>query len=446
MSTQDRNQHALQRVVKYLAPRLYENEPPAANSERALRALTGVLASNPPFVIDAFDLDVPGSAYIWDVAISPTGKIAIVVGIPEERTGCSNALLTTWPRPSGYSEFHGLGPVDDDTTVRALFPEGSKTPAVIFGGRLIGWGNWTLELPWAEEKEVPKDACLTLWEDRDHLQHVAYLNEGEIVYEMNVVGAYSKPAAQNVRWIGLVGGKLGYIQVKNGHDELHWNYIQAKLPEASHKILPGSISVIDDDVLQFVTQGKAFTAFLATRDSLTSSDPMHICVWGDGHIFGYPYRADTDRDPDLVYEFDMTGHWVPVAKLDYDLFRDVQQLFVEGEHFTLVNPNVHGVGLLYVGHAGDLSVRTIHISQGPKTGFARAHSGIIYQTDATGLGGFVWSALDNPPHKRPLTAVFPNYGRFDQLVPVQDDRGKAIMGWGYAEGTFCVIRCPLPSR
>ena len=254
MSSQERNQHALQRLMKWIAPRLYENEPPSENSERALRALSGQLGSNPPFVIDAFELTETLSDWIVDVAISGSGKIAILLGSHGDE-GSSNIFLTTWPRLRGYSELLNLGAVKDNATVRVFFPKNSNTPAVVVGGVRIEWGDWTLELPWKDEPEVPEDACLTLWEDEQYRQHVAYLNEGKICHEMNVFDWHPATSTQNVRWLGLVEGELAYItsEIPDGQCEtLYWKKVKAIMLRGE-QIIPESISVVGEGI-QFVTR------------------------------------------------------------------------------------------------------------------------------------------------------------------------------------------------
>lgn len=455
MSSQERNQHALQRLVKYIAPRLYENEPDSAQSERALRALTGVLASNPPYVIDAFELTEDLRDWIVDVAISKSGKIAILLGSHVDEKS-SNVFLTTWPRPRGYCELLNLGPVKDNATVRVLFPEGSDTPAVIVGGEKIVWGNWTLDLPWKEDLVVPKEACLTLFSTDDH-QKIVYIFDGKVnakvrqhVLKLNAGPPIDFISSGSVtRWLVPVNGLSAWITSEDPEGQcetLHWGSVEAIMLRGE-QIIPESISVVNGGI-QFVTtnHGKMFAHRVNINNPKEDliSDPVEFCVWGDGHIFGfYHYHPSTDKGQ--ICEFDLTGQWVPVAELAYPKFRHVEQLFSEGDHFTMVNQEIGGL-TLYSGVRGDLKVEATPIVRGPKTGFVRAHSGLLYQTLITGTGGFIWSALDNVPGKRPLTATFPCYGRFDQLVPIEDDRGKAIMGWGYAEGTFCVIRYPLPTR
>lgn len=447
MSSQERNQHALQRLMKYIAPRLYENEPPSESSERALRALSGQLGSNPPYVIDAFELTQTYSDFIQDVAISKTGKVAILLGSHVDEDSY-NVFLTTWPRPRGYSELQDLGVVKDDAKVSVLFPEGSDTPAVIVGGQRIEWGNWSLELSMPDHLEVTKDAYLTLWEDSYHLRHVAYLHDGELFYETNAV-LYSKLCAKNVRWLGYIYEEPAWItnEIHDGQCEtLHWRNVKAIMP-CGQRIISESIVVMTGQI-QLVTEedGRMFAHIVSLYNKKNDliSDPMGYCVWGDGYIFGCRH-APGSTPGNLIYEFDQGGQWIPVAELDFPKFRHVEHLFSQGDHFTLVNQGIGGL-TLYSGVRGNLRVEATPIARGPKTGFVGAHSGILYQTMVTGTGGFIWSALNNTPGKRPLTATFPCYGKFDQLVPIQDDRGKAIMSWGYAEGTFCVIRYPLPTR
>ena len=452
MSSQERNQHALQRLMKWIAPRLYENEPDSENSERAMRALSGQLGSNPPFVIDAFDLGVSPRAWIEHVAISPKGKVAIVVGEPGEVDGSSTMLLTTWPRSSGYSEFQTVATRAEDPAAFVLFPEGSDTPAVLIGGEKLVWGNWTLELPWKEEQMVPPGACLTLWEDKDHYQHVAYIDEyiGEarVVYKMNVIGAYSKPSVNDVRWLGRIDGSLAWIvnEVQDGKCEtLYWRSVEAIMLRGE-RIITKSIGFVDGGI-QFVTgeRGRMFAHRVKGNDPNDDliSDPMEVCLWGDGHIFGY------NKSSPVLYEFSAQGEWVQIAEMEKGQLA-IQEgvnvsVFDFGDHVVFadtLSPKASRIIDVYPNHPAKITP----IVHGPQTGFLRAHDGLVYQTVITGEGGFIWNALNNVPGKRPLTAVFPLYNRFYTLTPVHDDRGKAIMGWGYAEGTFAIIRYPLPTR
>jgi hypothetical protein len=444
MSSQERNQHALQRLMKYIAPRLYENEPDSEQSERALRALSGQLGSLPPYVIDAFDLGVAPSAYIWSVAISSEGKIAIVVGEPEGSSGFSKARLTTWPRPRGYSELLNLGLVKDDATVRVLFPEGSDTPAVVIGGEKIVWGNWTLELPWKEELEVRKSACLTLWEDRDHLYNVAFLEDGEIHFQMTVVGGYDKPHAKNVRWIGYVGRELLAIHVtKHGRDILLCRGKEVEMCDG-YKIETDSITARSESI-QFVAYSESdqvYKVFDVAIECTGESQEAEVCIWGDGRVFAF------SRESLTISDLDFSGRWRKVGVLTEGQLpiKSGRLVFDLGDQCVVAEsdgkPGQDRLVTIYK----DDRIATTPIVKGPKTGFVRAHSGIMYQTIVTGTGGFIWSALDNVLGNRPLTKTFPLYNRFDQLTPVEDERGKAIMGWGYAEGTFAVVRYPLPIR
>ena len=95
----------------------------------------------------------------------------------------------------------------------------------------------------------------------------------------------------------------------------------------------------------------------------------------------------------------------------------------------MVSPDVYST--LYQGRLGDLPWRQPH-RHGPQTGFARAHSGILYRTMVTG-NDFIWNALDNVGNATP--AVCSRSLRSTHASSRR--RGAARLENG---GTFCVIR------
>lgn len=449
MSAKDANQHALQRLVKWIAPRLYENEPDSEQSERAMRALSGQLGSNPPFVIDAFDLGVSQSAWIVDVTISPNGKVAIVVGEHVDETS-SRVLLTTWPRPSGYSEFRDLGVVSDDIEVHVLFPEGSSEPAVIIGGEKLVWGNWTLELPWKEEHEVPKDACFTLWEDADYFQHATYIEDGVPRLETTAVAVYSTHV-KNVRWMGLVNGSFAVITSEDPDGQcetLRWCNVEAIMLRGE-QIIPESIGLVDGG-LQFVAREENGRLAVYGRNAQhrmsVFDQSMWPCLWGDGRVIGCGHFSK--QEGQRIYSTMDRGEFKEIATMSQGQgwIKDDAQVFDFGDHVTIVEPwqgttrRVIDVRL----ETGTLEVSPI--ISGPRTGFLRAHHGLVYQTVVTGNHAFLWNDFGAERGKRPSTVTFPLYSRFDALTPIEDARGKAIMSWAYAEGTFAVVRYPLPNK
>jgi len=439
--------------MKYLLPRLYENEPQSENSERALRALSGQLWSNPPHVIDAFDLGVDESAWIVDVAISPTGKMAILAGEHQDPDKSSKVLLTTWPRPSGYSEFKSLGIVKDDADVRVLFPAGSKNPAVIVGGEKIVWGDWTLELPWKEELAVPEEAYLTLWSTDDD-QRIAYICDGKVHAKMrhHVTHLNAGPPSDFVssgsvaRWLGLVNGSPAWIvnEDPDGKCEtLHWRNVEAIMMRGE-RIIPESIGFVDGG-LQFVTGdlGRLFAHRVKINDQKNEliSDPMEVCLWGDDRIFGY------NKSSPALYEFTTRAEWVQIAEMGKRqlAIQEGADVYGFGDHIVFVDEQTLRQDRI-IDVIPNGPIMTTMVIGGPKTGYRRAHDGLMYQTIVMGNGRFIWCTFDGVTGKRPLTATFPLYSQIDSLTPIEDERGKAIMSWGYAEGTFHVVRYPLPTR
>lgn len=458
MSRNVKDAHALQRVIQAAAARMCKDTPPAQTSERAVRALTGQLASLPPYVIDAFELTQTLSDWIVDVAISKSGKIAILLGQHTDEDS-SNVFLTIWPRPRGDSELLNLGLVKDNATVRVLFPEGSDTPAVVIGGEKIVWGNWTLELPWKDELEVPKSACLTMLQDSECV-HVWYIDDGVVSYTffsgtvIDRFQPFGSSDSNKTRWLGLVGGELAHITVEcdqnNVRETIHWRNVNKAMSMWNEQIVPASIGCVGDGI-QFVTMRNfQFTAYQLSADHTWESEWMSSCFFGDGRIFMY-YRGDVELPRHAVHSIcglAQGGGWVEAAEME------VGQACPEvgsrvhdfGDHVAIVDQHERRHDRLITVWPSAYRLETSVIIGGPTNGYVRVHHGLLYQTNVTGTSGFIWTALDNVPGKRPLTKSFPLYNRFDTLTPVEDERGKAIMGWGYAEGTFCVIRYPLPTQ
>jgi hypothetical protein len=437
-------EYALQRLMQYAVAHMVRGLPSSQDSHRALMALSGQFGGNPPFVIDAFDLGISSRAYIWAVAISPSGQLAIVVGEPQDQVGVSKLLLTTWPRPRGYSELKELGIVKDDAQVNVFFPERSKEPAVIHSGRELIWGSWTVPLPWGDDLEVPVEACLTLWENDDHFQQVAFLEDGEIHYEMNVVGGCTKPHAKNVRWIGYRWESLLAIQVnKRGKDVLLCRGKEVVMDDGD-KIEVDSITA-DQHRIKFVVScedGHGFKVVDVAVEETAKSQSADICIWGDGCVLAF------DPEHCVFSELDFSGRWRKLGESGQtkSWVKSAKRLFDMGDHRIIVEKDQTSDLDRLVIIQEDGQIGTVVVARGPKTGFVRAHQGLLYQTTVTGADGFVWSNMGYEPNKRPDSRMFPLYNRFDTLTPVHDDRGRAIMSWGYTEGTFCVIRYPLPTR
>ncbi len=448
--SQAKDQGAFQRLMSNLVAHMYSGTPNSDQSERALRAVSGRLGRNPPYVEATFDLASDPSEDVLDVAISPKGKIAIVLGIQTKEPFSRTSRLVVYTSRKGIEE-RQLGIFKGSMFQKVLFPEGSEEPAVVIGGEQLFWGNWTVRLPWKDASAVPESACLTLWgpEGSHRTRHIAYLTEDQKLTELLKFGSSDRESSNfnpaRMRWIGLTNGRLVQIEVAKGRDTFHCGPINIPIPDEC-KILESSIG--------FAKGGYQFVV----NDSY---DQKHIAYWSDGNVALTATCPDgnvhADHEQIFVSQFSggengmlmrfVKGTFEPIG--DYtDLWpklTESSRVFQFGSTAVVSEFRFSKVA----NKRRVLVVTPGHGSSAPNTerdiGINRFHHGIgLHRKDHNMELTLHWQ-IPTAADIGTKYADFPLYGTlFTRLTAVEDDRGKAIMSWEETDETFHVLRYPLP--
>lgn len=431
-----------QRLLQFVGAHMHE-EVTDDRLDRALKTASGSLTRNPPFVEDQITVETGGTAEAG--AISPTGTVAIVLAEYRGREGTAVAkrlrLLTRWS--DGRRQIRDLGERSPRVSVAVVFPEGSDEPAVIVEGELVVWGEGELGLR-TNGRPLRGMTCLTLSQEGD-MRFGAWIEADGFAcqFPFSVPGRAMGGTGGlrgKTRWLGLVGGTLARITVKDGGETLRWR--NHELPVGG--INPSTICFVKDgaeradvgsfmqDHLQFVAGDRAYYWTGGTPfDAKLPEGKLHVV---GGRIFVATRLLD--RDVRLM-EF-VAGQFKPVGDTNEGMgycFDQSGQLLLsrEGYVLTFANDNRPDTSAsVQLGGVGGLS-----------SDLANPEDRLVFT-----LHGY-FCALRGADGRLNVDTVgnFPLYGvPYDRLAAVEDARGKSIMSWSFAEGTLHVLRYPLPSR
>jgi len=439
MSNEERAVNAYKGLGRYYVA--HQDCPPDADrSDRALRAVSGQLGQNPPFVEASFQVSDDPTAKVVATAISPKGRVAMVVvsGTMADRV----VSFVTWMNGAKTSTpFNVPKKAGGIVAFGVFFPEGSEEPVVRINGSYFLWGNWTVELPW--DMSVPKDSCLTAWVE-DNVPQVAFIDKGIAwQYSPGKKGDWS----DTYHWLGLVDGSLARIMVaEDGLETLYWRGMSfyPQMFTAKAKFVLGSISARDGGI-QFVANvgGK------------------NVSVWTDGEKrHDVPTRGWMLYDQGEIYGIECSG----IECQRVMVFR--KDRFVPfGEStsdFPVIGPNT-GIGRFgdtialwyFHQHEGPAHMRLCYVDAGGTVAAPRMLNDIACKRLHHGLGLLRKGRNDEPTlhWEVPLANChlvhrdFPLYNvPFAALVPVEDERGKSVMAAFNPEGsaTMVIVRYPLP--
>lgn len=441
----------LKTLMEYIVAHLFQGQPTPDQSDRALRAVSGQLGRNAPFVEATF-LPLRGaSGSVKAVAISPKGKIAIVLWRSVGKDDFDELCLVVWedgnvsrPKVVGTAKT-----IDEDDRIRVFFPEGSEEPAICVRDRVV-WGKWEEKLPWPEG--APADACLTLWEEFDASgpprRFLAYIHEGAaVLFPIPVSGRPSGGGTGalrggTTRWMGLVEGDLARITAQRGVEVLRWRELVVPAPTrvpTVDAILPGSIGFKNGGVQFVATVGNSHVAVWSDGTTRHEATAPQDVFFDQGKIYGIGPRG-TGNKQILRFEKD---RFVPVGN-ETDLLPAIEPgMAVHAFGSTVVVSNFNlpakvverRTCVITPGHGAIAPNSKEHLA------LRRLHEGVAaHRRDGT----FHWN-IPTAADVHTAYADFPLYGLpFDRLRETEDDRGKAIMSWAFADGTFHVLRYPLP--
>lgn len=443
----EKNEGALKRLMEYLVAHLYRNTPAAEHSDRALRTLSGQLTRNPPYVDDSFQIDGSVENALAG-AVSAKGEVAWVVDSTPRGQRKTELRLVT--RHNGTRTTRLLGEIKEDhrvPDVKVWFDRCSSNPIVLINGVHLKWGIVGITLPESHR-------CLTVWTDHGCSLHVAYVLEGEAFHH-----AWGESFDEDVEhgrlnangptcWIGLVRDSLAQITIGDDQVVLRWCSIKASA--ASGSIFVESITA-SAGWLQFVVDsgcaGKT-VYYSDGRELKGSTVPEGDVIFGGGHIFMVhrgPSRGEIMRLQRNEWVRCAEQGTVPVGGPMPAIGKNAR-VFDFGD--TVVVSDFSGPANKSVKRVWKITGEVTSCSSSSPEDIAieRFHHGIGIHRKADNGDEYVhWEA----PSALKIGAFdnFPLYGTpFDRLVAVEDDRGKAVMSWAFTDGTFHVLRYPLPSR
>lgn len=438
---------ALKCLWEYLVAHLFQNQPTPDQSDRALRAVSGGLGRNAPFVEASF-LPLRGArGSVKTVAISPEGKIAIVLWRSVGKDEFDELCLVVWkdgsvtkPRVLGTAE----GIFDEDS-IRVFFPEGSDDPAVVIGGGVL-WGDATFGLPWKAVSEVPVSACLTVFEEGGR-KFAAYIDEDRdaCLFPFSVPGVQqggSGGLRGKTLWLGLVGGELVRITATRNAEAVRWRDIvvpiESVVPTVDG-ILPESIGVADGGI-QFVAKiGNGHRAVWSDGTTRREVAAPGDLFFDRGEIYGIGPRGVRLKE---IVRFEK-GRFVPIG-YETDLLPSIEpgtEILAFGSTVVVSNFNLP---------AKAVERRACVITPGHRSSAPCSKEDLALRRFHTGMGihrrnGAIHWAIPTAADVGTKNADFPLYGLpFDRLIATEDDRGHAIMSWAFVDGTFHVLRYPLP--
>lgn len=446
-----------QSVVQYAGKHLHE-DPDDDCIDRGLETMGGHLTRMPRFVVASLKLERLDHKVLAG-ATSPGGKIALVAAFDDDRSG-----LVTWSREEGLREDVQGEPwyFDQDRTIEISFPHGSEEPAVV--GSVpdecscpvvrIAWGDWVLDLP--HTNHPLKDACLTMWQEGD-VCHIAFIRNRGLVHRFSrqtgVPGAVATDevgSREGTDWIGLVDDSLATISERDGCQTFRCAQHANELPYG-YRIDPASIG-FENGHPRFVARNRDHVLFWndgKVQQSLLHVEKLEFSVQYDhGRVFVVSARQ-THGDLGPV-RFDLRefrlGRLARVCECDdIRTMLDEQHVrafaFDKAVAFANVSPDFERKNERVLVACADGSV--FRPSTASVSAVARFHHGIGLLCVEKVRQSIVWMIPGERDHGWP--AAFPLYNLpFDRLTAVEDSRGKAIMTWAFTDGTFHVIRYPLP--
>lgn len=447
-----------QPVVEYVGAHMHE-EVPDERLERAVIAMSGQLGALPSHVEASLRLGNGRQTALSGAAVSRTGKVAIAYWVLGGEKDLPRLYLAVW-EADGFSEPAYLltgSDVSVDFITLVSFPEGSEEPAVCTHGKVF-WGGASVSLPDAWRYRVLPEACLTLWEE-DGRRFVAYVHEGTACQLPIVpVGCDSDGGSgtfqDTTRWLGRVGGSLARITVERRDgveaETLRWQNAKVVLPLRG-RFLPALVGCVAGRLQGVAYSPDHLVAYRLGADGASSSASLPV---------GVPFCSDRGELYCLVRElnrvelrrFDGTAFVavygiVGIESVLHRLLRvgPTVGVLAFGQTFVVSNfsfpAKVHH-GRVVVAENASAGQCSTAPNTSDDLAVARFHHG--FGTHRRG-DTFRWEipTADNDVDTK--YRDFPLYrAPFDRLVEAEDARGKAVMSWHFAHGTFHVLRYDLP--
>lgn len=445
------SQGAVSRLLAFLVPRIYKNVPSGESAERALRAVSGQLGHNPPGVEASFLVSDDPNKVVVDAVISPNGTVGMLRAPATQLADIQqfNGTVLTWTRNGGLREVAAVWALNTARLQGLFFPPGSEVPAVeLSDGRII-WGDWAIHLPW--KWAAPRDACLTLWEERG-TRFVAYLAEERLCLRQHdtAVGLEmgpSDPSGPVTKWIGLVNGALAtLVMTDDGGTEMRWNGARSNRMKTNEEtVVIGSVGFVEDR-MQFVTYRNGAPVAWRMNKEVMSSDafpkdgyPLYdrgeifaICPSASGwaQLHRFTKRGFEPFGREFVTNGRRDGHW------HLDAFKNAVVLSADvGSHSGGISraciAMVRADGQTNEWYAKDV-VAMRHVAEGF----------VELRTETAGQPSLLWH---NPDERSGFSV--PNYQQpLDSHVRVNDARGGSLMSWFSLDNTFHVLRYPLPAK
>lgn len=445
-STMSRNEGALKALLEWTVAHLYSDQPEAEASDRALRALCGQLGRNPPYVEAAPQITDDGSATVVAGAISPSGKVAVVLRQNASEPLSQRLRLVTYTDGGIKDESIGTFPENPTApSVTVQFPQGSEEPAIVSN-------HHHLILIWGFTMTLPENAySIRLWRKGEE-SHVAYIVDNTVYHKIMVDRTLMEGhwnLLPDVYWIDLVGGSLACLTSK--HDDtdcvLHWRDWQVRIdtryinfesiapwPESPDKLILIGTEILSQAPCVYIVGAEGIVAQhrCPTPNIYFDNGEVFNMEWT---AFGWQLHRFTPKGFETVGE--PTPFLGTLARRDTQAYAFGSTVVLANfETFAGASPSYNAC-IITPGHGSSAPNARNDLA------LTRLHHGIAVRRRN---GTFHWNiptaADDGTPY-----ADFPLYGLpFSRLTATQDKRGLAVMSWGYTDGTLHVLRYPLPSR
>jgi hypothetical protein len=412
--------------------------------QRALDTAAGNLTQSPPWVVSTQTLEFYRECVLAS-AFSPSGKLALVVA--RENFTCG---LVTWTHERGWREHNRSAEswsYDSYCKIEVSFPHGSDEPLVVITQSNREHQTICTDIRWGEIYLQVSEIIFQIFGLHDDSGWQIYISSpgGWVSHTSRCGTLMNEPYRydENVSWVGIVEGKIAKIQVGNGRETLHWHRGQIAMPNGGEESIEPETFVSTNGWLLFI--------------SYDSSSNM--AVWRTNGISTSRFGPFRFRDRDSMTGYSGTVPW-RILKVEGG-----GQLHLMGDDgfkpFGPVHPSLWGPPPYQVVCLND-EIAVVYYESAPPTLTVLTASGHKQPLNSQGIqwveamhGMLVLdyndgrlTCLDPNSLAQPSTpkrTSWPLYGTpYRQATPVQDGRGKAIMTWGFTDGTVHVLRYPIP--